>query len=82
MQITGIKRGKTIELRSELDLPDGCEVELVVIKRETTDDRRQKIEADLLRFYQTRSPEDIEFDEEWGDFAHQQMEETLTEEGL
>jgi hypothetical protein len=36
----------------------------------------------LRKFYQNRSQEDIEFEEEWATLAQEQMEEILIEEGL
>lgn len=42
----------------------------------------KQIEDKLRKFYQNRSQEDIEFEEEWATFAQEQMEEILIEEGL
>ncbi|MGL5807138.1 MAG: ribbon-helix-helix domain-containing protein [Xenococcaceae cyanobacterium] len=44
--------------------------------------RKQQIEEQLKNFYQNRSQADLEFETEWGQFAQQQMEEILEEEGL
>ncbi len=45
MHITGIKRGKTIELPEELDLPDGCKIEVEVNIAETLsiDEKKEKM---------------------------------------
>ena len=42
----------------------------------------KQIEDKLRKFYQNRSQEDIEFEEDWATFAQSQMEEILIEEGL
>ncbi|MEG4069064.1 hypothetical protein QUA42_17345 [Microcoleus sp. Pol11C2] len=42
----------------------------------------KQIEDKLGKFYQNRSQEDIEFEEEGATFAQEQMEEILIEEGL
>jgi metal-responsive CopG/Arc/MetJ family transcriptional regulator len=44
--------------------------------------RKQQIEEQLRNFYQNRSQTDLEFETEWGQFAQEQMEEILEEEGL
>lgn len=44
--------------------------------------RAKKIEEQLRQFYQNRSQANIEFEEEWAQFAQEQMEETLEAEGL
>jgi hypothetical protein len=42
----------------------------------------KQIEDKLRKFYQNRSQQDIEFEEEWATFAQEQMEEILIEDGL
>jgi flagellar biosynthesis chaperone FliJ len=42
----------------------------------------KQIEDKLRKFYQNRSQEDIEFEEEWAILAQEQMEEILIEECL
>lgn len=42
----------------------------------------KQIEDKLRTFYQNRSQADIEFEEEWARFTQEQMEESLSEEGL
>ncbi len=44
--------------------------------------RAKKIEEQLRQFYQNRSQANIEFEEEWAQFAQEQMEETMEAEGL
>lgn len=44
--------------------------------------RAKKIEEQLRQFYQNRSQADIQEEEEWAQFAQEQMEETLKAEGL
>ncbi len=44
--------------------------------------RAKQIEDKLREFYQNRSHAGIDFEEEWAQFAQEQMEETLNEEGL
>lgn len=44
--------------------------------------RAKKIEAQLRQFYQNRTPTDIEEEQDWAQFAQEQMEETLEAEGL
>jgi metal-responsive CopG/Arc/MetJ family transcriptional regulator len=42
----------------------------------------RQIEEQLRKFYQSRSHADIDFEEEWADYALSQMEEILSAEGL
>lgn len=44
--------------------------------------RAKKIEEQLRQFYQNRSQADIKFEEEWAQFAQEQMEETLEAKSL
>lgn len=44
--------------------------------------RAQKIEEQLRQFYQNRSQANIQEEEEWAQFAQEQMEETVQAEGL
>lgn len=44
--------------------------------------RAKKIEDQLRQFYQNRSQANIQEEEEWAQFAQEQMEETLAAEGL
>ena len=39
--------------------------------------RRQQIEAQLRSFYQQRSQEEQEFEQEWAEFSQEQMEQIL-----
>ena len=42
----------------------------------------KQIEDKLLKFYQNRSPEDIEEEKEWFNFVEEQIEETWSSDGL
>lgn len=44
--------------------------------------RAKKIEAQLREFYQNRTQADIKEEQDWAQFAQEQMEETLEAEGL
>jgi len=42
----------------------------------------KQIEDKLRKFYQNRSPEDIEEEKEWLNFVEEQIEETWSSDGL
>jgi len=42
----------------------------------------KQIEDKLRKFYQNRSPEDIEEEKEWFNFVEEQIEETWSSDGL
>jgi hypothetical protein len=42
----------------------------------------KQIEDKLRKFYQNRSQEDIEFEEEWFNLVEEQIEETWSSDGL
>ncbi|MEG5041919.1 MULTISPECIES: hypothetical protein [unclassified Microcoleus] len=42
----------------------------------------KQIEDKLRKFYQSRSPEDIEEEKEWFNFVEEQIEETWNSDGL
>ena len=42
----------------------------------------KQIEDKLRKFYQNRSQEDIEFEEEWFNFVEEQIEEAWSSDGL
>ncbi|MEG4859917.1 hypothetical protein QUB75_18645 [Microcoleus sp. K1-B6] len=42
----------------------------------------KQIEDKLRKFYQNRSPEDIEEEKEWFNFVEEQIEETWNSDGL
>ena len=42
----------------------------------------KQIEDKLRKFYQSRSPEDIEEEKEWFNFVEEQIEETWSSDGL
>lgn len=44
--------------------------------------RIQKINEQLRQYYQTQSQSDLDHEEQWADFAHHQLDETLEHEGL
>ena len=44
--------------------------------------RAKKIEAQLRQFYQNRTQVNIEEEQDWAQFAQEQMEATLEAEGL
>jgi metal-responsive CopG/Arc/MetJ family transcriptional regulator len=44
--------------------------------------RAKKIESQLRQFYQNRTQVNIEEEQDWAQFAQEQMEETLESEGL
>ncbi|MGK7883553.1 MAG: type II toxin-antitoxin system CcdA family antitoxin [Crocosphaera sp.] len=43
---------------------------------------QQQIENQLQTFYQNQTSDESKFEEDWGEFAQGQMEETLESEGL
>ncbi|MBE9112473.1 ribbon-helix-helix protein, CopG family [Nodosilinea sp. LEGE 07298] len=44
--------------------------------------RNQKIDDQLRQFYQSRSQADLDQEEAWAEFAQQQLEETIENEGI